>query len=372
MIYGSVYGSIHESTLLNVAPYEFDESMSFQEMGAQMIEEATNDWNSYMQAIALTELSYVIEAGQEYIYEGADISAMIDKVKEWFKKLWAKIQGIAKAAMAKFAQFAMNDDKFLSKYEKDIYDGEKKIPNGFSYKGYKFEGLAGKSSIIKNASDAEVNSADIVTRKMEEKHDSGNYSYKMKDGKELFSSKFIDNKLDEYRAKIAGKNGKLSASEFKKAVKIDLYGSADKEYIKTVSASTLVGIIKGAKDAQTNAKEAESNIKDDIDSKIDALDTLESKIRDAVDATEPSQSEDRDRHQGWASVVNRYSGYLKSVESINAQWFSMYITALKDQNRQAKAVCTKLISYANGVGAKKESAGMTGSLLEDRFAALDF
>ena len=371
MIYGSVYDSIHESTLLDVAPYEFDESMSFQEMGAQMIEEATNDWNSYMQAIALTELSYVIEAGQEYIYEGADISAMIDKVKEWFKKLWAKIQGIAKAAMAKFAQFAMTDEKFLSKYEKDIYDGEKKIPNGFSYKGYKFEGLAGKSGEIAKASGEVVKSADAAAGRMEGRHDAG-AAYKTKDGKEYNSSKRLDEKLDMYRAKLAGKSGKVSASEFKKAVKIDLYGSADKEYIKTVNASTLVGIIKGAKDAQTAAKDAESNIKDSIDEKIDILDTLESKIRDAADATEPDKADDRDRHQGWASMVNRYSSYLKSIESINAQWFSMYITALKDQNRQAKAVCTKLISYANGVGAKKESAGMTGSLLEDRFAALDF
>lgn len=370
MIYGSVYGSIHESTL-DVAPYEFDESMSFQEMGAQMIEEATNDWNNYMQAIALTELSYVIETGQEYLYEGVDISAMIDKVKEWFKKIWAKIQGIAKAAMAKFAQFAVSDQKFLDKYESDIYDGARKIPNGFSYKGYKFDNLDKKSTIVKTNSDSVISDADKALDRMRTGHASGaDYKTSGADGKEENSSKQLDEALDKYRGAISEKTGKVSASEFKKAVKISLYGSADKEYIKTVDASKLVGIIKGAQEAKDNAKDAESSIKEDIDKKIEALDNLESEIRD-ID-TKPENADNRDHHQGWASMVNRYSGFLKSVETVNAQWFSMYLTALKDQNRQAKAVCTKLISYANGIGAKKESAGIAGSLLEDRFAALDF
>ena len=372
MIYGSVYDSINESTLSDVEAYAFDESMSFQEMGAQMIEEATSDWNNYMQAIALTELSYVIETGQKYIYEGVDISAMIDKVKEWFKKIWAKIQGIAKAAMAKFAQFAMSDQKFLDKYESDIYDGARKIPNGFSYKGYKFDKLDQKSTIIKSNSDSVISDADDALNRMRTGHAAGaDYKASGKDGKEENSSKQLDEALDKYRAAITGKTGgKVSASEFKKAVKISLYGSADKEYIKTVDASKLVGIIKGAQEAKDNAKDAESAIKEDIDNKIEALDKLESDIRD-ID-TKPEESENRDHHQGWASMVNRYSGYLKSVETVNAQWFSMYLTALKDQNRQAKAVCTKLISYANGVGAKNESAGMSGSLVVDRFAALDF
>ena len=419
MIYGSVYGSIHESTLSDVVPYEFDESMSFQEMGAQMIEEATSDWNDYMQAIALTELSYVIETGQEYIYEGVDIGAMIDKIKEWFKKLWAKIQGIAKAAMAKFAQYAMSDEKFISKYESDIHDGARKIPNGFSYKGYKFPSLEGKADTVKSSSNAvanvSVNNVKSIMKSIKgDSSDSSssssnsggspklsgsnraalpygtlgieqdksvkaygngfvmkNESVSLLEASEVgLSQKQIDELLDKYRASICNKSGKVSSGEFRKAVKIDLYGSADKEYIRTVDASKLISIIKGAEEAKSAAKEAESDIKESIDEKIETLDELEDKIKSVE--TEADDATGREIQQSLASYVNRASGYLKSVESINAQWFSMYLTALKDQNRQAKAVCTKLISYANGVGAKKESAAMSGSILEDRFAALDF
>lgn len=366
MIYGSVYDSINESALYDVAPYEFDESMTFQEMGAQMIEEATQDWNNYMQAVALTELSYVIENHQEYIYEGVDISAMLGKVKEWFKKLWAKIQGIAKAAMAKFMSWGNNDEGFISKYEKDIYDGAKKLPTGFSYKGYKFDGLAGKAKNVTGRSKGIVSIAKLDTAVFK----SGDAQGDDADVKGN-STKVFDEKVDMHRGALAGKTGKLSNSEFKKAVKIDLYGSADKEYIKTVDAGQLIGIIKGAKEAINAAKEAESDIKNDIDEKIDALNDFESEVRGRD--TDPKDTATRDRNNNYATIANNYSAYLKNIETVNAQWFSAYITALKDQNRQAKAVCTKLISYANGVGGKKEpTTESVASLLEDRFAALEF
>ena len=107
-------------------------------------------------------------------------------------------------------------------------------------------------------------------------------------------------------------------------------------------------------------------------------DGLESKIKDkANDKNEvkPNEPEKRNDLNAWAAAANRYSSYLQKIESINAQWFSAYITALKDQNRQAKAVCVKLISFANGVGGRKEPKSANesvASLLEDRFAALDF
>lgn len=369
MVFGSVYDSINESTLCDVAPYEFDESMSFQEMGAQMIEEATQDWNNYMEAVALSELSYVIENHQEYIYEGVDISAMLGKVKDWFKKLWSKIQGIAKAAMAKFMSWGKNDEGFINKYEKDIYAGAKRVPSGFSYKGYKFPGLKGKSDIVKSASKDLIKASEYDKAAIGIGY--GASSDKVE--KEQYSSKSLDKLIDKHRATITGKSGSVSGSEFKKELKKFLYGSLDKEYMKDANAADLITIVKGAKEAQSAAKDAENAIKDDIDEKINIIDDLESEIRSKSDEQPATQkgADERDRLNGWASAANRYSQYLKSIESVNAQWFSAYITALKDQNRQAKSVCVKLVSYANGVGGKKEdSTNESASLLEGRFQEL--
>ena len=164
MVYGSVYGSaIHENALAGVEPFEFDESMSFMEMGAQTIEESTEDWNNMMRAIALTELSYVAETGQELIYEAVDFAAIKDKVVAWFKKLWATIKGIATAAIAKFQSFGKDDEKFINKYKQYFSDGYNKIPDGFSYKGYKFDDAAIKNgpSKVKTESEAATNHADF-------------------------------------------------------------------------------------------------------------------------------------------------------------------------------------------------------------------
>lgn len=369
MVFGSVYDSINESALNAVAPYEFDESMSIQEMGAQMIEEATQDWNNYMEAVALTELSYVIENHKEYLYEAVDISTMINKVKDWFKKLWAKIQGITKAALAKFNSFRMDGEKFIDKYEKDIKEGAGKLPSGFSYKGYKFEGLAAKANTI--GKEGKWTNSVISIPDSYGSTVAIRSKYQQQSGKkdtDYLNSKHTAEMLDKYRGSLLNK-GSVSSGDFKKAVKTDLYGSANKEYIRTVDATKLIDIVKNAKDAISGAKNAESDIKSDIDEKIDALETLESKLKSDM---ESETNDDVKKGMGKsATVASNTASFLQQVETINTQWFSIYINALKDQNRQAKAICTKLISYANGVGgAKDESAHMSGSLLEGRFQEL--
>lgn len=365
MVFGSVYDSINESALNAVAPYEFDESMSIQEMGAQMIEEATQDWNNYMEAVALTELSYVIENHKEYLYEAVDISAMVNKVKEWFKKLWAKIQGITKAALAKFNSFRMDGEKFIDKYEKDIKEGAGKLPSGFSYKGYKFENLAARAGVI--GSNGKWNGSDVAIPDSEGAAGVARYRDKNHIDDKYLNTKHMEEMLDKYRGSIVNKPS-VTASDFKKAVKVDLYGSADKEYIRTVDAAKLIDIVKSAKDAINGAKKAEGNIKDDIDEKIDALEKLESDIKSRMEKAE--KDGEKKGYERNAAVVSNTASYLQKIETINSQWYASYINALKDQNRQAKAICVKLISYANGVGGKKEPKNESASLLEGRFQEL--
>lgn len=381
MIFGSVYESNHGSELDAIVPYEFDESMSFQEMGAQMIEESIGDWNNYMRAIALTELSYVIENHQEYLYEAVDIKAMIDKAKEWFKKLWSKIKGIAKAAMAKFASFGKNDESFINKYEKEIQDGATNLPDGFSYKGYKFSAnLSAMPASVKSSSETATSSVDVTIEWYKNRADAvkiiGSVSKGMQDsGKYSDDSlkqkqKDIDAELKQYRGKLVGQASKeLSDSEFKTEMKRYMYGSVDKEYIKEVKAAKLIGIVKGASEAISGAKDAQDTIKDAIDTAIEKLNDAESALRD-ID-TKPEDVEVRAAYTNMAKAINIISSYLKNINTVNASWFSAYITALKDQNRQAKAICVKLISFANGVGGKKKTpVGESSSLLESRFAGM--
>ena len=355
MVYGSVYGSIHENALSNVESFEFDESMSFMEMGAQTVEESTEDWNNMMKAIALTELSYVAETGQELIYEAVDFVAIKDKVVGWLKKLWAKIKGIANAAMAKFKSFGKDDEGFISKYNQYFSEGYKKIPDGFSYKGYKFD-----DEVIKGA-------VSIIQRESGEKKRTAISTSKATDN---FKDEFFKGMVDDYRGKLVGENRKVSSSEFTKVLNKYLRGSESKVYLNksNIDVNKLVSHVSGCKTAIDDAKEAESTLKDDIDTAIDTVEEVASRFSD--EATKDGISPDEaGKNRTASSFFTKYSDYLKQIEQVNASWFSTYISVLKDRNRQSKALLVKLVSYANGVGGKK-STNEAASILEDRFAAI--
>ena len=359
MVYGSVYGSLNESALTGVEPFGFDESMSFMEMGAVTLEESTNDWNNMMRAIALTELSYVVETGQELIYEAVDFAAIKDKVVKWFKDLWAKIQGIARTAMAKFASFGKNDEAFINKYTQYFKEGYDKIPSGFSFKGYKFNDdiISKAPAVVKREATAEASTAKNVS-------DFG------KVGPDNFGDGF-KRKVDQYRGRIVpGSTGDISQSQYTKALNKAFRGSEAKVYLNKsdIDVNTLINHVSGCKTAITDTKDAESAIKDSIDSAIDAVETMASKFKD--DATSTTDADAAGKNRNASTYFTKYSDFLKEINQANATWFSTYISVLKERNRQSKAILVKLVGYANGVGGKKDSKTEAASILEDRFASI--
>ena len=127
--------------------------------------------------------------------------------------------------------------------------------------------------------------------------------------------------------------------------------------------------MSGCKTAIDDAKEAESTLKDDIDAAIDTVEEVASRFSD--EATKDGISPDEaGKNRTASSFFTKYSDYLEQIERVNASWFSTYISVLKDRNRQSKALLVKLVSYANGVGGKKDPTNEAASILEDRFAAI--
>ena len=360
MVYGSVYGSyIHENALADVEPFEFDESMSFMEMGAQTIEESTADWNSMMKAIALTELSYVAETGQELIYEAVDFESIKNSVVKWFQNLWAKIQGIARTALAKFQSFGKNDEAFISKYKQYFNAGYDNIPDGFSFKGYKFndEEIDKGFKHIQDCGEATMNTARKAIEKCKPS--------------EL---KAFSKKVDDYRGMVAyaSTGGTLSSNEFTKALNKAFRGSDAKDYLHKadINVAALENHVSGAKTAIEDAKEARDTLKGQID---DCISDVNSAAEDYKSkATDKDLStEDAGANRNASTYFTAYAKYLKDIQSVNTTWFTTYISVLKDRNRQSKALLVKIVGYANGVGGKKDlTKTEAASILEDRFAAI--
>lgn len=369
MVYGSVYAN-GRSLLEDVEPVLYDEELSFMEMGALALEEATNDWNQFMRAVALTELSYVIESGgQEMIYEAVDIKAMADKVIAWFKKLWAKIKGIAETALAKFMTWGKDDQKFIDKFGDKIYDGARNIPGGFSFKGWKFDSSAmdpnsGVPAIIKRVSKQFVDS-EMAFKTI------SNHAFNASKGDVASKNeKNYAEKLDQYRSELAGGAFVKGASDFNKAFHKYLYGSDAKQYINKgdVDAKSLIDCISGAKEAKEGASSVRDEVKQSIDDSIAKVDEAKSAVNDRE--TAPEATEMREYNSKLATALTNMSSYLKGIQNVNTTAFSTYISALRDRNRQSKAICVKLVSYSHKETKLGESfSGYNGgSILSSRFA----
>lgn len=354
MVYGSVYESVaNTSALANVEPFEFEESMSFMDMGAQTLEESTNDWNNMMRAIGITELSYVAETGQELIYEAVDVKAIKDRIIKWFLDLWAKIQGIANAALAKFASYSKNDDKFIAKYEQYLKPGLDAIPEGFSFKGYKFDDEAISTAVDKIQSESDNMISIGKIEGLAARGTSG-------------GSSNPDADINAYRASIIpGYTGnEVTKSDFAKALNKALRGSDAKVSLSKadIDITSIVDNVKGAKAAVDGAKNAKKTIKSSIDKCIELVNKM-AKDYEAAD------------EKNAATMMTNHSALLKKVEDANTVWFSNYIRVLNDRNRQSKALCVKLVQYGTPAvkNAKKNGSGSTNeaaSILEDRFAAI--
>ena len=369
MVYGSVYAA-QGSVLEGVEPVFYDEDLSFMEMGALAVEEATNDWNQFMRAVALTELSYVVESGgEELIYEAVDIRTMADKVIAWFKKLWAKIKGIAETALAKFMSFGKNDQAFISKFSQKIYDGANNMPEGFSYKGWKFNKEAmnpssGFPAKIKSLSAEYVAGAEGSAKFFGDKGTTAGAMYA-----DMHTEKSYNTKLDRYRSALAGTTVS-GASDFNKAFHRHLYGSDSKEYINKseVDAKSLINCVSGAKEAIEGAKSGRDEIKRSLDESIDKVNSFKEKVNNRP--TDDDDTEKRNDISKIAAALTNISQYLKSIQSTNATAYSAYIGALRDQNRQSKAICVKLVSYSQKEVKLGESYSSYegGSILSSRFA----
>ena len=88
--------------------------------GARICTENTINLNSIMEACAIGEFQYFEESGTEMIYEAGALSKFFESAKNFFKKLWEKIQGLFKKAIMFFNSKTKDDKAFFNKYKKDI------------------------------------------------------------------------------------------------------------------------------------------------------------------------------------------------------------------------------------------------------------
>ena len=292
-----------------------------------IVAESEANYNTIMQAVGVAELAVFESTGAEMIYEAGDVKGFFGKMKEFFMNLWEKIKGLFKKFFAMFDSYTKNDKDFIAKYKKDITAATNL--KGFKYKGYNFT----------------LDAVDVQRSANKIQSLLPNSTPNNKSGLEEFIKKFEDRVelVEKMRGAAIGESS-LEASEFAKELFKALRSGEDtKEEIDNISASEqLLAISENSalkKAAQNQYKVLEKEVKE-------AINTLEKSEKELLkDIPGKGDKEGAELRALQIKAANTHIANLRDKLNILQIVNGAKLSAIKDCNRQAKAICVALINY---------------------------
>ena len=312
---------------------------------AAVAESVDND-NRLMMAIGIQESAYFAETGEEFVYTEGVLSSVWNKVKEIVMKIWNKVKELFKRFVAMFDRFFASDKSFVKKYKKRILMAD---TTDLEYEGYKFEGLNKTTFDFNVLEDAEIDA--LATKGKMQVSSAGDTDEKKSD--------FVENSLEKLRGQFCGQKGsKVSANEFSSELKDFYYG--DKETLSgtDLNLTTQLGYIENYADTKKKAEKAKSNSDKNYNNIIKKIEQLSKDATNKIatkkdDGTEPSEEENK-TNRIEVNNLGHAKRYFTQASQIMATAIGAYLNALKDRNRQARAICVKAMT--KGKAFKEESA----------------
>ena len=296
--------------------------------------ESTANYTNIMMAVGMDELEAYTESGATYVQESSD--GFFNKVKEFFKKLIAKIKGIFEKFIAVVSQWTKSDSSFVSKYKKQISTASTK---DFKFQGYKFTIKSGVDFI------AETTAYKTAISSLGGVELSNNISKtaieKVREDQEDILDAVRQAAVNLVSSITNYSSSTVSSSEFAKELFEALRdGDSAKQEIgdDVVPSQELAKIINTA-DVKKQANNAYKTIIKAIDADIKHIEKLQ-KAALAGLKDEANREENANKTAAAGVLVS----LMENSKQIATQAFGAYIQAVKDENRQAKAICVKLIT----------------------------
>jgi len=346
---------------------------TFEEMALNLVAENESNYNTIMKAIALDELAYLEENGQEIVYEAGGVSGVLGKIKEFFKKVIEKIRQILHTFITAISSFIRDDRSFVDKYKKEFSTKWSQVKSDFGFKGYKF---TLKDNVSKGSKDAFVAAFkgtfsstipdfdtfvtfDYTTIMSKTAADLKKVVEDLRDNK--------DDHIEALRGKVAHQfsndtantaiaaGSSLSAAEFSKEL-FECYrnGESSKQTIEKseLSVAEIVATLTNSEKSENCAKTMCNRITQACDKLINDIDKYEKALVKAQTGTEMKASgtknEDSEKLSYELSIASGISELYKVSSNLFTQALGIYLQALKDRSRQSKAIMVKVIS-----GSKK-------------------
>lgn len=344
---GAMYAGLNFMDLVeNTSIPDLPVSSSLVEDALMSIAESEENYNNIMKACAYNELANFQENGTEYVFTEASASGFIATAKQFFAKMWQKIQTLFKKFAAMIGQFVQSDKTFVEKNKNIIVSGLANIPKDAKFKGYAFSGLSTWVTAVdaeKATAIADLARHDAIKAEETFKKESDDYDR--------------DKEMDKIRGRVAAGSGEMNQSEFNKAMYKKFRGSEEKTEINITSASVneCMKVLTGAAEVKDNANKAYKALKEYFD-KIDASLNKASK---AVGDSYGKDGADAQNISNGLVYIKRAIDKNKMTASVFQAGNGIYLTCLKDYSRQCKSICVKVATYKDASKAKHEGAAFT-------------
>lgn len=352
---------------------ECGETATYEELALAMVAENEQNYISIMKAIGLNEVNYFAENGEEVIYEAGGVSGVLNKIKEFFKKLIEKIRQILHTFIAKISSMASSDNSFVQKYQKEFSTKWSKVKSDFEFKGYKFtvkldnvglERTAAADESFKKVTlkdDGTKNpiglavDADITTLLAVEENDLKKAADELRDNREDMEESIrgtVANKITTSLSTRVVADQPLTASEFSKELfEAFRNGESEKEAIekKDLTVAEIVSDVKDAEKFKKAAQKVCDHFTKGYNDTVRKLDTAEKKLVKAQTGDEMKALSGANKTKGsnnlsnvLALVAGAMDG-LKFASNCYTQANGIYLQAITDRKRQAKAIMVKVI-----------------------------
>ena len=303
------------------------------------------NYNALMRAVGISELKYYKDTGKSlFVHEAGAFSGFIEKAKAFFKKVIEKIKQIFHKFAATLNQYFMKDKEFVKKYSKEIL---RKDITDFDFDGYTFKDLDTKINICKNSSNfddyAKELSDDQKKRVIQDRDDYGS-----KDSTAMDAA--IESMRGGIISGVGGTDGRYDESEFRDELHELLYGG-DKETLDKISPREQLQFIENTKKDIKEVERVQKDVIKIIDRYIKDLEKWEVEInkKDSTFRGTGIQPSDKPvppaTKDTMTKIINNTITYYQAVSNTLTIGFGMVVQAVKDRNRQAKAICVKIIGY---------------------------
>ena len=335
------------------------------------------NFNAMMKAVGLSELAYYRENGQSlFVNEAGAVGGFISKAKEFFKKVLEKIKGIIKKFIMIIQSYTMDDKKFVKKYEKDLL---RVNTTDFEFNGYNFkksdvmskDDVSADAVIHVDTMDDEINkinatefntSGEATNPTAPARYGSTGINAKdyvtRSDSKAYKDSDAVNDRIEMLRGRLVDDiTGNLTEDELREEFHDKLYGEDGKTTLECGNDFTIGECLEYIRNTEKSIK----SVKKFDNETTKTFNKLDKALSNAQIRLIKVKAKDNNAGNKMDNIMANLNGEItvcKAISNSITMLCGMLCTALKDRNRQCKAICVKAINY------KHESA-MVGGYADD-------